>query len=389
MTEHESTNIYGDKLMVPDSMVKPDRITNNGFDSRTYVPNPNPNFKPSTFDYLTESARTASGHFHGQLVALSEIEEAFREFIAANAKMDRIKKLLFYGEDVAKGRVRSTVALTADGHTADGVIPAVFYSTLKTDTTEGSHARACEDSEHLLHATLGTATEAGEMVEHLYDVIFKGKPLDLINMREEVFDGQWYHAMFCRVAGITFDEGQRENIAKLRKRFPDKFTTEAANVRDLDAERQVLEGHTVVGNPFGTGLSEPKLVAEIPSPAERIEMDVAAIAEQHDEYQDRLFACLAAKKDQSYEEMVKDVASQFMRVGTATENIPTGAAVELNPATGEVRMLRILISEEEVTRQLNEQGFGAPLAGGITVDDRGIVTGIRIDGPLSGVRQAD
>ncbi len=32
------------------------------------------------------------------------------------------------------------------------------------------------------------------------------------------------------------------NIAKLRKRYPERFTEQAANVRDLEAERSVLEG---------------------------------------------------------------------------------------------------------------------------------------------------
>lgn len=42
---------------------------------------------------------------------------------------------------------------------------------------------------------------------------------------------------FTRLAEI-----RTRNIAKLRARYPEKFTTEAALVRDLTAERKVLEG---------------------------------------------------------------------------------------------------------------------------------------------------
>jgi hypothetical protein len=43
----------------------------------------------------------------------------------------------------------------------------------------------------------------------------------------------------------TFDECQRINIAKLRQRFPDKFTEYDANNRDLFAERSQLESNVV------------------------------------------------------------------------------------------------------------------------------------------------
>jgi len=43
------------------------------------------------------------------------------------------------------------------------------------------------------------------------------------------------------ICGFTMEEAMERNIAKLMKRYPDKFTSEAALNRDLDAERRTLE----------------------------------------------------------------------------------------------------------------------------------------------------
>jgi hypothetical protein len=49
-------------------------------------------------------------------------------------------------------------------------------------------------------------------------------------------------AMLYRRLGVTPEQVKTINMAKLRKRFPEKFTTEHALERDLDAERAILEG---------------------------------------------------------------------------------------------------------------------------------------------------
>jgi hypothetical protein len=67
------------------------------------------------------------------------------------------------------------------------------------------------------------------------------EPFDAVNLIEECGDVQWYEAMLCRALGTDFDTVQRTNIAKLKARFPDKFTEESANNRDLEIERSILE----------------------------------------------------------------------------------------------------------------------------------------------------
>ena len=91
------------------------------------------------------------------------------------------------------------------------------------------------------HGILGIATEAGELLDALKKGIYYGKPLDPVNIKEECGDLFWYLALICKANGWTFDEIQQQNIAKLKARYPDKFTKDKALTRDLPKERKILE----------------------------------------------------------------------------------------------------------------------------------------------------
>ena len=93
----------------------------------------------------------------------------------------------------------------------------------------------------LLHAGMGLCTEAGEFLDALKKSIFYGKPMDLINLREELGDILWYMAIAMDELGTSFFEEQDRVIRKLRVRYPDKFNIVDANLRDLDGERRALE----------------------------------------------------------------------------------------------------------------------------------------------------
>jgi NTP pyrophosphatase (non-canonical NTP hydrolase) len=94
----------------------------------------------------------------------------------------------------------------------------------------------------VLHGAIGIATESGELLDAIKKHIYYEKQLDVVNLKEELGDLMWYMALICYVHGWTFEEIQAQNIAKLRKRYPDKFTSEASANSDLVAERKVLEG---------------------------------------------------------------------------------------------------------------------------------------------------
>jgi NTP pyrophosphatase (non-canonical NTP hydrolase) len=92
------------------------------------------------------------------------------------------------------------------------------------------------------HATMGLVTEAGEAMDAIKKTKIYGKPFDAVNMKEEMGDVFWYLAIMCDELGITFEEVWEKNIAKLAKRYPEKFTEELALNRNLEVERKTLEG---------------------------------------------------------------------------------------------------------------------------------------------------
>ena len=111
--------------------------------------------------------------------------------------------------------------------------------------TATTHAIMTEQQarEHdLNHAILGLVTEAGELADVLKKRMAYGKPIDLVNLREEAGDILWYLPLLCRALDCNLEDIARINIEKLKKRYPDKFSQDKALNRDLEGERAVLEG---------------------------------------------------------------------------------------------------------------------------------------------------
>ena len=93
----------------------------------------------------------------------------------------------------------------------------------------------------LLHAGIGMCTESGEFIDALKKHIFYGKTLDIVNLKEEIQDLMWYIGIAMDELGTDFDTEQKKNIAKLKARYGDKFTSDAAINRNLEVERKILE----------------------------------------------------------------------------------------------------------------------------------------------------
>ena len=96
---------------------------------------------------------------------------------------------------------------------------------------------------NMLHGAIGIGTEAGELLDTFKRNIFYGKPLDTVNIKEELGDIMWYVAILCRELELDMDDVLQTNIDKLRARYPEKFTSHHALNRDLDNERRILEGN--------------------------------------------------------------------------------------------------------------------------------------------------
>lgn len=99
-----------------------------------------------------------------------------------------------------------------------------------------------EEAIRLTHATDGICTEAGEIKDALKKYIFYGKELDKVNLIEELGDLYWYINIAQDVLGVTTEEVQQRNNAKLRARYGEKFTEEAAINRNLEIEKKALQG---------------------------------------------------------------------------------------------------------------------------------------------------
>lgn len=143
-------------------------------------------------------------------------------------QLDRLKKLVYYGKD---------------------------FSPLSEDRVDRQKMDLVGETERvnnvqfirLLHAALGLATEAGELMEMLSNYLEGHKPLDIVNAKEELGDAQWYVPLGVDACDAKLEDVMKTNIEKLRARYPDKFTEFDAQNRNLEVERKILEGDKDAG----------------------------------------------------------------------------------------------------------------------------------------------
>ena len=76
---------------------------------------------------------------------------------------------------------------------------------------------------------LGVAGEAGEVADLIKKILHHDTSLDKDKLIKEMGDVRWYLEYLCATLDVTMEEVEARNIEKLRKRYPDGFTTEAAN----------------------------------------------------------------------------------------------------------------------------------------------------------------
>lgn len=116
-----------------------------------------------------------------------------------------------------------------------------------TNTEQWNHAVDHDRRlSRMMHAILGMITELGELCDPVKRHLIYGAPLDVKSnekgsLREEMGDRAWYDAQFLDAIDIKIEDIWERNIAKLRARFPDKFTEDKAVNRDLEAEGKALE----------------------------------------------------------------------------------------------------------------------------------------------------
>ena len=99
------------------------------------------------------------------------------------------------------------------------------------------------DHKRLIHAQMGMQTETAEFTDALKKSLFYGKVLDVTNLKEELGDLLWYVAIAMDELGTDFETEMTRVINKLKVRYPEKFTINHAEYRDLANERIVLESN--------------------------------------------------------------------------------------------------------------------------------------------------
>ena len=99
----------------------------------------------------------------------------------------------------------------------------------------------CEKLSENIHMTLGMVTETAELADVFKKHLAYNKDVDWVNVKEELGDLMWYIANMCNINGWDLRDIMQTNINKLQLRYPEKFTTNKAINRDLNAERSELE----------------------------------------------------------------------------------------------------------------------------------------------------
>lgn len=75
----------------------------------------------------------------------------------------------------------------------------------------------------LINGAMGLCGEAGEFIDIIKKWQFQGHPLEAEHLIKELGDVAWYLAIAATGAGVTLEYVMRENIEKLKKRYPEGF----------------------------------------------------------------------------------------------------------------------------------------------------------------------
>lgn len=162
------------------------------------------------------------------------------DLIIYGQQADLMKRSLFYRQD------KDGLQKRADGYkeAAEKMYQRLELLSAKVE----NNTQFSIPEMNLIHAALGFFSEAAELLENVMGSFLgtqiseqDGTYVDFQNVKEEIGDVQWYAALATRETdAFSLEEIQRANIAKLAKRYPEKFSTENALNRDLEAEKKAL-----------------------------------------------------------------------------------------------------------------------------------------------------
>lgn len=152
-------------------------------------------------------------------------------FNSAGQLLDMAKKRIFYRKEYDVNKAERSLDHAAKALSQLQRVP------VGRDYAE----EVVEFNSRILHGIIGLATESTELCEALFMAMTSNSQLDIINVLEELGDVSWYEAILLDEVQGDWNTVLDTVILKLKKRYPEKFTNEAAVNRDLDSERKVLE----------------------------------------------------------------------------------------------------------------------------------------------------
>lgn len=80
----------------------------------------------------------------------------------------------------------------------------------------------------LTHAAIGLSGEAGELCSLVQKAAWYGNPITVGQLKEELGDALWYVCEACTALGLELGDVMAHNVAKLRRRYPEGFSEQAA-----------------------------------------------------------------------------------------------------------------------------------------------------------------
>ena len=92
----------------------------------------------------------------------------------------------------------------------------------RTSNGEGSTPQA------LTNYALGLNGEDGEVGDMIKKGVFHGHEMNRHEIAKELGDCMWYISQLARLTGFTLEEIAIMNINKLKKRYPDGFSSKAS-----------------------------------------------------------------------------------------------------------------------------------------------------------------
>lgn len=85
----------------------------------------------------------------------------------------------------------------------------------------------------LTYTALGLTGESGEVAEEIKKAFYHAHPLDKERLGKELGDVLWYLAVMADSLGISLEQIARDNIEKLRRRYPEGFSEERSLNRNV------------------------------------------------------------------------------------------------------------------------------------------------------------